>query len=46
MHVPGDVALNFVPLMIEQPAVPTVVTAYVTAPLPEPPEISRVISVP
>ena len=46
MHVPGDVALNVVPLMIEQPAVPAVVTAYVTAPLPEPPDVSRVMSVP
>ena len=27
VHVPGDVALNVVPLMIEQPAVPVVVTA-------------------
>ena len=46
MHVPGDVALRVVPLMIEQPAVPVVVTAYVTAPLPEPPEVARVRSVP
>jgi len=46
VHVPGDVALNVVPLMIEQPAVPVVVTAYVTAPLPEPPEVARVRSVP
>ena len=27
---------------IEQPAVPAVVTAYVTAPLPEPPEVVKV----
>ena len=46
MHVPIDVAFNVVPPVIEQPAVPVVVTAYVTAPLPEPPEVARVISVP
>jgi hypothetical protein len=46
VQVPGDVALNFEPLTIKQPAVPAAVTAYVTAPLPEPPDMSRMRSVP
>lgn len=46
VHVPGDVALNELPSVIEQLAVPVVVTAYETSPLPDPPVVLRVRSVP
>ena len=42
VHEPGEVAFNTLPLVIEQPADPTDVTAKVTAPEPEPPEVVRV----
>ena len=38
VHVPGDVALNVVPPEMEHPAVPALVTAKVTEPVPEPPD--------
>jgi hypothetical protein len=38
VHVPGEVAFNVVPPEMEHPAVPALVTANVTAPVPEPPE--------
>ena len=38
VHVPGVVAFNVVPPEIEQPAVPALVTANVTAPVPDPPD--------
>jgi hypothetical protein len=37
-HVPGEVAFNVLPLEMEQPADPALVTANVTAPVPEPPD--------
>jgi hypothetical protein len=46
VHIPGDVARRALPPVTEQPAVPEVVATYVTAPLPEPPEVARVRSVP
>jgi hypothetical protein len=45
VHVPVLVAFN-TPVVIEQPAVPTVVTAYVTAPVPPPPAEVNVRPVP
>jgi hypothetical protein len=38
VHVPGEVAFNVVPPVIEQPADPALVTANVTAPVPDPPD--------
>ena len=38
VHVPGDVAFNVLPPEMEHPAVPALVTAKVTAPVPEPPD--------
>ena len=41
MQVPGDVAFN-TPLVMLHPAVPVVVTANEYAPVPEPPDATRV----
>ena len=38
MHVPGVVAFNVLPPEMEHPAVPALVTANVTAPVPDPPD--------
>ena len=38
VHVPGVVAVNDVPPEMEHPAEPALVTAKVTAPVPDPPE--------
>ena len=46
MHVPGEVAFNVVPPEIEQPADPALVTAKVTAPDPEPPDVVNEIEEP
>ena len=40
--VPASPETDRVVPEMEQPAVPVVVTAYVTAPVPEPPEVERV----
>lgn len=42
VHVPGEVAFNTLPLEMEHPAVPAEVTAKVTAPVPEPPDVVSV----
>ena len=38
VHVPGEVAFNVMPPVIEQPADPALVTANVMAPVPDPPD--------
>ncbi len=46
VHVPGVFAFNTLPLEMEHPADPAEVTAKVTAPVPEPPEVVSVRAVP
>ena len=46
VHVPGVAAVNEVPPEMEHPADPALVTANVTAPVPEPPDEVNVIEDP
>ena len=46
VHVPGVFAFNTFPPEMEHPAVPAEVTAKVTAPVPEPPDVVSVSAVP
>ena len=46
VQVPGVFAFNTLPLEIEHPAVPAEVTAKVTAPVPDPPDVVNVMEDP